>query len=136
MKLFKISPLKTFVITSLWLLFSLSYTFGTECRCCNPHKIPGKCNEINATEKSCLDIKCLFKDSPCQCISPGTFNHHHILPQKEYKTQLTKKPLSAFTHLLSLNSICIDDGPLLLPPPTTFSFTCTPQFLINASFLL
>lgn len=136
MKLLKISPFKTFVITSLWFLFSVLYTFGAECKCCKPHKIQGKCNEIAYTEKSCLDIKCLFKDSPCQCISPGTFNHHHILPQKEYSTKLTRNQLSVFTHLLSSSSICIDEGPILQSPIKTFSFKYTPQFLTNSSFLL
>jgi len=134
--LLKISTFKIFLITSLWFLSSLSYTFGTECRCCQPHKIPGQCNEITTNEKSCLEIQCLFKDSPCQCISTGTFNHHHILPQKEYNTKLSKNRLSVFTRLLSLNSISIDKGPLLQHPPATFSFPCTPRFLLNASFLL
>ena len=136
MTILRKSRLITLVFSLTWFCMSLSFSFGAECICCNPHKIQGKCNQITHSEESCLEIKCIFKDCQCHCISCDNFPDQEMLPQKEYFKTYEKNKLlvlkigksCSYDFIIERNTDYYQNSPFPVKYPSLF--------LINSLFLL
>ena len=130
------SRIITLVFTVTWLLMSLSYSFGTECLCCNHSKPESKCCEKTNPKECCLDVKHLSKDCQCQCISCGNVSPNDLLPKKEYVNTLWKDQLSALKQVPTDNYISLIEHDIVCCHHPTFPLKYPSLFLINSSFLL
>jgi len=135
MTIFRKSRIITLVFSATWLIMSLSYAIGAECMCCNPHKIQGKCNQITHNGESCLDIKCIFKDCQCYCISYDKSSHQDVLSQKEHNKLGGNQP-SLFKQGVSDNDTSIIEGKIVRYQHNKFLRKYLSILLIKSSFLL
>ena len=130
------SRIITLVFSVIWLLMSLSYSFGAECLCCNHSESKSECCDKTHPEECSLDRKHLSNDCQCQCISCGNLSHNDLLPKKEYVNTLGKDQLSALKQISSHSYISLIEQGIVCCHHTAFPLKYPSLFLINASFLL
>ena len=130
------SRIITLLLSVTWLLMSLSYTFGTECLCCNHSEPKSECCAKTHAKKCCLDIKHPSKDCQCQCISCGNVSPNDILPKNEYINTLCRDQLSPFQQISSIRHISLVNHNIVYYHYNAFPLKYPSLFLINSSFLL
>ena len=130
------SRIITLLLSVTWLIMSLSYTCGTECLCCNHSEYKSNCCEKVVTKECCLDLKHLYKDCQCVCISCGRVSSNDLLPEKEYTNTLGKDQVSPFQKTSSISRISLVKHSIVHYYDNAFPLKYPSLFLINASFLL
>ena len=130
------SRIITLLLSVTWLLMSLSYTFGTECLCCNHNESKSDCCKKTHAQECCTDLKHLSKDCQCQCISCGNVSPNDLLPKKEYVNTLWKDQLSALKHVPSDSHISLIEQDSVYHHSTALPLKYPSLFLINSSLLL
>ena len=130
------SRIITLLLSVTWLLMSLSYTFGTECLCCNHSESKSECCEKKDTKECCLDLKHLSKNCQCKCIPCGNVSTNDLLPKKEYVNTWGKDQLSSLKHVPPDSYISLIEHDIVCCHHTAFPLKYPSLFLINSAFLL
>jgi hypothetical protein len=137
MNIFRKSRLISLVFSVAWLLMSLSYTFGTECLCCNHSEPKSECCEKTHATECCLDLKHPSNDCQCECFSCGkSLPNDDLLKRKEYINTFGNDQLSALEQIPSYIHISVNKQNIVYYQSSTSPLKSPSLFLINSSFLL
>ena len=130
------SRIITLLFSVTWLLMSLSYTFGTECVCCNHSEPKSECCKKTHVKECCLDSKHFSQNCQCKCFSCGNLVHNELLPKKEYTTARGDDHPSALEQIPSYSHISVNEQNIAYYQYNNLPLKFPSFFLINSSFLL